>query len=265
MINNYQNRAVSTSFLVMRFIFLVSVVLFVLYLLFSNRQVKFESPDRYFSRTVPCDINGFCYGGELFCKDGYVRKRNICVVDPKKKEREYRIQQIIELIKSTTPSFFNCDESYHWSQKEIADYFNIPHSEISSYMDAVIHTKDIRSDSDERYFTYNVSMSLRCDIIRSINENYSLVALFLINIILLCVIVLIYLHKKHVARSAKDYSEVIISQLGYRDNMYHSIKDFEPIPKDPLHKHWNNIVKIVEQNPHVYSIQTESGKKWKYN
>ena len=44
---------------------------------------------------------------------------------------------------------------------------------------------------------------------------------------------------------------------------YHDIANFSPIQTDPMMKYWDRIVKNIERNPNVCTIQTTHGRQWK--
>ncbi|EAX97793.1 hypothetical protein TVAG_157780 [Trichomonas vaginalis G3] len=267
--DGYEDSQVTVGYLILRFIFLSSTFIFIIYILFNNNRTRFESPDRYFKGAVKCPENGYCYSGQLFCKNGFRRRGYKCEKDPNAIDVDDRIKKIIKYIRSHPDT--HCEKSIIFNFEDFKDMLKDISNDLTDNFGAfrgmLYNATDIKINSRSEIYSTNPDQTLQCRIEKYIDENYSLVILFLINVILICFIILIYNRKKSINKSSATYADYIISKLSESKragiDVYRPAQEFRPTKDSPLYSHWDKVMNIVERDPRVYALDTTSGKKWK--
>ena len=254
-------------------------IAFTLFFIFSfillfrsiDKTPKFQSPDRYFKDALHCPQNANCISGKLFCKDGFVRVGNRCeksmVEIEKERQLAYKISDYIannitETCEGRIFSIFELEDIFFNDNK----YFPGAIRCIDDNVNGFINVNNITKDSQGNYYSRTPNLPLKCKIQKRIEERKGTLYLIIFVIVLTIISVCIILYQNSINDKVRYYSNSIIRKMNEThrfSSKYHDVSNFRPIQTDPMMKYWDRIVKNIERNPNVCTIQTTHGKQWK--
>ena len=137
---------------------------------------------------------------------------------------------------------------------------------IDEEVNGFININNITRDSQGNYYSQTPNLLLKCNIQKRVEDRKGTIYLIILVILLSIISIGIILYQNSLNKKVRYYSNSIIRKMGEThrfSSKYHDIANFSPIQTDPMMKYWDRIVKNIERNPNVCTIQTTHGRQWK--
>lgn len=234
-----------------------------------HTEIPFCCKNVHFKHCNPCPDHAICRSGNMVCEPGFIRNSNMCVRNEEYDHRRWdKARQIADYIASNVMS--NCKES-RVRFSDISMRFSSSHKDDptpADVMDLVKTYRNIWKDGD--WYVTNETIptmklrSLKCQLRASCNEHRGLVVIIVIWTGGVLGFIFGTIRKKRIRRAINaEVDDIICALRSDRSNDFKYASCFERVETHPLWKYWNEIVKRVERNPSVVTLNSSNGRMWR--